>query len=95
MKLVMIYNSSCATCLPYVQSVKDSAVSYDISYQSFDINEDIFSSIHHIVNCRICIDRNINEMPLLIIFKNDTPCEAIVGVHDAASIDDKLKGVFL
>jgi hypothetical protein len=34
-------------------------------------------------------------MPLLIIFKNDTPCEAIVGVHDAASIDDKLKGVFL
>jgi hypothetical protein len=34
-------------------------------------------------------------MPLLIIFKNDTPCEAIVGVHDSVAIDDKLKGVFL
>ena len=95
MKLVMIYNSSCATCLPYVQDVNELAVSQNIAYESFDINEDIFSSIHHIVNCRICVDRNINELPLLITFKDEAPHSAIVGVHDIATLGDKLKDVFL
>ena len=95
MKLVMIYNSSCAVCLPYVQATNELAVSRNIAYESFDINEDIFSSIHHIVNCRICIDRNINELPLLITFKDEALHSAIGGVHDIATLGDKLKDVFL
>jgi len=95
MKLVMVYNSSCDSCLPYIDAVKTLAEQQTLDYESIDINHDIFNSIHHVVNCRISIDRNINQMPLLIVYIDGNAKHAIVGVHEISELKYKLKEAFL
>lgn len=95
MKLVMIYNSSCDSCLPYIDAVKAITKEQNLDYESFDVNDDIFSSIHHVVNCRICIDRTINQLPLLIVYKDNEARHAIVGTYEIEEFKIKLKDVFL
>lgn len=95
MKLILIYNSSCQSCLPYIDIVKFCASKIGIDMTCYDVNIDIFDSIDHIVNCRLTIDRNINQLPLVIFYDSSGPKHAIVGIYDEDEFVAKLKTIFL
>lgn len=78
----LIYNSSCSSCLPYIEYVIEICNSLDISLEKIDINDDIISSIEAIVECRIKIDPRINQLPIVEIIENNIPTDALVGIHD-------------
>jgi len=95
MKLILIYNSSCQSCLSYIDYVKFCASKIGIDIACYDVNIDIFDSIHHIVNCRLTIDRHINQLPLVIFYDSSGPKHAIVGIHGEDEFVAKLKTIFL
>jgi len=95
MKIVLIYNSRCAQCLPYVQFVQFCVDKINIGFECYDVNADIFDSIHHIVNSRISIDKTINQLPLLLVYDSSGPKHAIVGTYSEEEFISKLKDIFL
>ena len=95
MKLVMIYNSNCVSCLPYIQDVQKCVSEISLDFECIDINIDIFNSIHHIVNCRISVDKHINQLPLIIVYDSSGAKHAIVGIVSYEELTSKLKGMIL
>lgn len=95
MKLVMIYNSSCVSCLSYIQDVQKYVSEIGLDCECIDINIDIFNSIHHIINCRISVDKHINQLPLIIVYDESGAKHAIVGMISHDELISKLKNIIL
>ena len=91
MKIVVVYSSRCSRCLPYIEQIENHAKSLEIDFERYDIELDIFNSIHHIVNVRIELDPTINSLPCLIVYTNSKPKYVFCGECDINQIFSQLK----
>lgn len=81
-KIRLLYNANCSSCLPYVDYVVEICESLALELEKIEINNDIFTSIEAIVECRMKLDPHINQLPIVEILNNDQPIDAFVGIHD-------------
>lgn len=93
MKLILVYNSRCERCLPYVMDVQQICQDLEFPGCFIDLDKDIFNSIDSVVRARISISEELNELPLLILEKDGRIVDAFTGImenYDVFSIVSKL-----